>query len=139
MGAGKKIAIGCGVLLLAIAVFVGALIGVVWWMTAAPEEVVRNFLAAAAAGDYQKAHDYFAVPLKEQQPLDEFRAAVAKTPSLFAITDSSFTNRSLDETGAKLSGTVTLTAGTTVPASFQLVKEGDDWKLIAWHLGSGEP
>jgi hypothetical protein len=35
-----------------------------------------------------------------------------------------------------LSGTVTLEAGTTVPASFQLVKEGDQWKLIAYQLGS---
>lgn len=136
MGLGKKIAIGCGVLILAFVLFIGGLLGVVWWATAGPEEAVRAFLAAAAAGDYEKAHDYFAVPLKEKQPLEEFRAGAERTPSLFAITDSSFNNRSIDETGAKLSGTVTLEAGTTVPASFQLVKEGDQWKLIAYQLGS---
>ena len=30
---------------------------------------------------------------------------------------------------------VTLEAGTTLPASFQLVREGDAWKLISYHLG----
>jgi hypothetical protein len=136
MGTGKKIAIGCGVLLLAFVVFVGAVLGFVWMATAGPEEAVRNFLAAAAAGDYAKAHDYFAVPLKEKQPLDEFSKGVADAPSLFAITDSTFNDRSIDMSGARLSGSVTLKSGTTVPASFQLVKEGDAWKLIAYHLGS---
>ena len=136
MGVGKNIAIGCGVLMLAFVVFIGAILGFVWMATAGPEEAVRNFLEAAAAGDYAKAHDYFAAPLKEKQSLEEFRNAIADAPSLFAITDTTFNNRSVDTTGAKLSGSVTLTAGTTVPASFQLVKEGDDWKLIAYHLGA---
>ena len=135
MGVGKKIAIGCGVLVLGFAVLIGAIVGFVWMATAGPEEAVRNFLAAAAAGDYEKAHDYFSAPLKEEQSLEDFRKAVAGRPSLFKITDSSFNNRSLDGTTAKLSGSVTLEAGTTLPASFQLVKEGDDWKLISYHLG----
>ena len=135
MAMGKKIAIGCGVALLAFAVFIGAIVGFVWMATAGPEEAVRNFLAAAAAGEHEKAHDYFSAPLKEQQPLEDFREAVAGSPTLFAIADASFTNRSLDGTTAKLSGSVTLKAGTTLPASFQLVKEGDAWKLIAYHLG----
>jgi hypothetical protein len=135
MGAGKKIAIGCGVLVLAFAVFIGAIIGFVWWATAGPEEAVQNFLAAAAAGDIEKAHDYFSAPLKDEQPLEEFRKAVAASPSLFAVADASFSNRSIDGTTAKLSGSVTLKAGTTLPASFELVQEGDDWKLIAYHLG----
>lgn len=136
MGLAKKIGIGCGILVVALAVFIGAVVGFVWMATAGPEEAVRNFLAAAAAGDYAKAHDHFAAPLKEQQSLDEFKNAVSEAPSLFAVTDATFNNRSVDEAGAKLSGTVTLKAGTKVPASFQLVKEGDAWKLIAYHLGS---
>lgn len=135
MGIGKKVAIGCGVLVLGLAIFVGAILGFVWMATAGPEEAVKSFLAAAAAGDIEKAHDYFSAPLKEQQSLDEFRKAVEGNRSLFAITDSSFSNRSIDTTSAKLSGSVTLQAGTTLPARFELVKENDDWKLIAYHLG----
>ena len=37
MGIGKKIAIGCGVLVLAFGLFIGGLIGFVWWATAGPE------------------------------------------------------------------------------------------------------
>lgn len=48
IGVGKKIAIGCGVTLLAFVVVIGALIGFVWMATAGPEEAVQNFLAAAA-------------------------------------------------------------------------------------------
>ena len=136
MGTGKKIAIGCGVVVLAFCLFVGGVIGFVWWATAGPEEAVQNFIAAAAAGDYARAHDYFAAPLKERQPLDAFTTAVKGTPSLFAITDTSFTDRSIDGSVAKLSGTVTLQAGTTVPAEFELVQENDAWKLISYHLGS---
>lgn len=135
MGIGKKIAIGCGVIVLALAIFIGALLGFVWWATAGPEEAVQNFIAAAAAGDYEKAHDYFSAPLKEQQSLEEFTKAVSGSPSLFAITDTSFTDRSIDTTSAKLSGSVTLKAGTTLPARFELVKENDAWKLIGYHLG----
>ena len=137
MSTAKKIGIGCGALVLAFVLFIGGLLGFVWWATAGPEDVVRNFLSAAAAGDYAAAHDYFAVPLKEKQPLEAFISGVKQSPSLFDIADASFTDRSIDmTTGAKLSGSVTLRSGTTVPASFQLVKEGEAWKLIAYHLGS---
>lgn len=137
MSTAKKIGIGCGVLVLAFVLFIGGLLGVVWWATAGPEETVRNFLAAAAAGDYATAHDHFSVPLKEKQPLEAFVSGIKQTPSLFDIADATFTNRSIDTTtGARLSGSVTLRSGTTVPASFQLVKEGEAWKLIAYHLGS---
>lgn len=135
MGVGKKIAIGCGVTVLAFAVLIGALIGFVWMATAGPEEAVKNFLAAAAAGDYAKAHDYFSAPLKEKQPLEEFSRLAAGSPTLFAVVDTSFNNRSIDGSTAKLSGTVTVKAGTTIPASFELVQESDAWKLIAYHLG----
>jgi hypothetical protein len=138
MGLGKKVGIGCGVAILGIIAVVGVTFFVVGRMTAEPERVVRDFLSAAAAGDYAKAHDSFAAPLKEQQPLEQFQKTVQETPSLFAIEDVSFNDRSIDTAGAKMTGTVTLKAGTTIPASFELVKERDAWKLISYHLGTRE-
>ena len=137
MSTARKIGIGCGVVVLGFVLLIGGLLAFVWMATAGPEEAVRNFLAAAAAGDYAKAHDYFAMPLKEKQPLEAFTNSVKQTPSLFDIADTTFSDRSIDmTTGAKLSGSVTLRSGTSVPASFQLVKENEEWKLIAYHLGS---
>ncbi|MEI6667070.1 MAG: hypothetical protein WCP29_02860 [Acidobacteriota bacterium] len=136
MGWGKRIGIGCGALLVLVIVGVVILFFTVKTLTAGPEQVVRSFVDAAAAGDYARAHDYFSVPLKESQPLAAFTATVKANPSLFAIASTTFSDRSIDTSGAKLGGTVTLKAGTTVPASFSLVQENGTWKLISYHFGS---
>jgi len=133
----KWLGIGCGGLLVVIAVFIAVILFVVQRATAGPEEVVRGFFSAATAGDYAKAHDAFSAPLKDKQPLDTFTAEVKANPSLFNVKDLSFSDRSIDLTeGAKLGGTATLASGTEVPVSFHLVKEKDAWKLLSYHLGS---
>lgn len=132
----KWIGLGCGGLILIGVIAGAALFFVVRSMTAGPEEAARAFCAAAAAGDYARAHDFFSVPLKESQPLDAFTAAAKANPSLFRITDTSFTDRSIDMAGAKLSGTATLEGGTTVPVSFTFARENDAWKLIGYNIGS---
>jgi hypothetical protein len=132
----KWLGIGCGGLIVLVVVFVVVILLVVKQATAGPEEVVRGFVTAAAAGDYARAHDAFSAPLKDQQSLETFTAAVRANPSLFSVKDLSFSDRSIDLTeGAKLAGTATLASGTQVPVSFQLVKEKDAWKLISYHLG----
>lgn len=132
----KWVGIGCGGLVLLAIVAGAGIFFLVRTLTAGPEEVAREFCAAAAAGDYARAHDYFAAPLKESQPLDVFTASVRANPSLFDIVDTSFTDRSIDLAGAKLAGTATIKAGTTIPVSFTLAREGDEWKLMSYHLGS---
>lgn len=138
MGWGKKLGIGCAAAFAGFVVLIVVIFLVVQRMTAGPEQVVRDFLDAAAAGDYAKAHGYFSVPLKEQQPLEAFSAAVRNNPSMFSVADMTFTDRSIDTNGAKLSGHITIKAGTKVPASFSLVQENGEWKFIAYHLGSTE-
>jgi len=135
----KYVGIGCGSLLL-IGVVLGAILFfTVRSLTAEPERVAKDFLAAAVAGDHARAHSYFSAPLKDAQPLAAFTAAAKANPSLFDVKDTSFSNRSIDTTsGAKLEGTVTLRAGTHVPISFQLVKENDTWKILAYHIGTKE-
>jgi len=132
---GRWIALGCGALVVLVGLFVVLLVFVVKKVTAGPEEVVQQFLAAAADGNYAAAHEFFSAPLKEAQPLAEFTAAAEANPTLFKVTDTTFNERSIDLAGAKLAGTVTLAAGTEVPASFDLVKEKGAWKLIGYHLG----
>jgi hypothetical protein len=133
----KWVGLGCGGVIVLVAVFVAVILFVVQRATAGPEEAVRTFLSAAAGGDYARAHDAFSAPLKDQQPLEAFTAAVKANPSLFNVKDLSFTDRSIDLTeGAKLGGSATLASGTQVPVSFHLVREKDSWKLISYHLGS---
>ena len=132
---GRWIALGCGGLVVLAALFAALMFFVVKKATAGPEAVVQQFLAAAAAGDYTTAHGFFSAPLKEAQPLAEFTASVEANPTLFAVTDTTFNERSVDLNGAKLAGTVTLAAGTKVPAEFNLVKENGAWKLLGYHIG----
>ncbi|MCP4201691.1 MAG: DUF4878 domain-containing protein [bacterium] len=133
---GRLIALGCGALAALIAVFVAIVFLFVWRATAGPEEVIQGFLASAGAGDYAAAHEHFCAPLKEEQSLADFTATVETNTQLFQVKDTSFTERSIDLAGAELAGTVTLERGTKVPASFKLVKENDDWKLISYNIGS---
>ncbi|MCX6549606.1 MAG: hypothetical protein NTY02_01130 [Acidobacteria bacterium] len=132
----KWVGIGCGGVIVLIAALVTVLFFTVKSMTAGPEQVAKDFLAAASAGDYARAHDAFSAPLKESQPLEAFTAAVKARPSLFSVADLSFTDRSIDLAGAKLAGTATLKSGTQVPVSFTFAKEHDTWKLLSYHIGS---
>lgn len=132
----KYVGIGCGGLLLLVAAFVAVTFFAVTRLTAEPERVVAEFLAAAAGGDYAKAHAHFSAPLKEAQPLEAFEAAARARPSLFAVADTTFTNRSIEGGVTKLEGTARLTAGTTVPVSFSLVQENGRWVLLAYNVGA---
>lgn len=132
----KYLGFGCGGLLLVVAAFVAVTYFVVTRMTAEPERVVREFLDAAAAGDFATAHGHFSAPLKEAQTLEAFTAAARARPSLFAVASTSFSSRSIEGGVTKLEGTATLVAGTTVPVSFSLVEENGRWVLLAYNLGA---
>jgi hypothetical protein len=132
----KWTALGCGALLVLLAAFGTLMYFVIQRATAGPEQVVQDFLAAAGRGDYAAAHEHFSAPLQEVQPFDQFAAAAAANSMFFEVTETTFNNRSVDTTGAELSGSVTLATGTVVPASFKLVKENGAWKLISYNIGS---
>ncbi|MEX0734497.1 MAG: hypothetical protein WDZ66_11615 [Steroidobacteraceae bacterium] len=132
----RRWALVLGSVVLGAAILGGVIFFVVLRMTAEPEQVVRDFLAQAAAGDYAAAHAHFSEPLKQVQSLEPFSAAVQANSMFFQATDLSFNQRSIDQAGAELAGTVTLESGTVVPANFSLVREGESWKLIKYHIGS---
>lgn len=132
----KWVALGCGGLIVLVAAFVFLTYFAVRKATAGPEEAVKAFLTAAGTGDYTTAYDHFSGPLKQAQSLEAFTAMVRGNPMLFQVADTTFSERSVDLSGASLSGTVKLRAGTEMPASFKLVKENNRWKLIAYHIGA---
>ncbi len=132
----RRWALRIGAAVLVAAILGGAIFFVVLRMTAEPEQVVRDFLAQAGAGDYAAAHAHFSAPLKQVQPLEPFSAAVQANSLFFKVTDLSFNQRSIDQAGAEFAGTLTLESGTEVPAYFSLVREGESWKLIEYNIGS---
>jgi len=132
----KWVAIGCGSALVLGVLFALAMFLIVRKATAAPEQAVAGFLAAAGSGNYSAAYDYFSAPLKQVQSLEEFTRAARSQPIFFQVTATNFNERSVDLNGAQLAGNVTLKSGTKVPASFKLVKENGAWKLISYQIGS---
>jgi len=136
-GWARALGLGCGALLLLGTVAGSVIFLVVKKATAGPEKTIQSFLAAAGSGDFATAHGYFSEPLKQVQPLEQFSTQAAAHQDLFRVQETTFNNRSVDLSKASLSGTVTLTGGTQLPASFELVKEGDQWRLTSYQLGSG--
>jgi hypothetical protein len=132
----RWLGLGCGALLLLGTVIGAVVFAVVGRATAGPEKTVQAFLAAAGAGEWSTAHGYFSEPLKGVQPLEQFSAIGAANQQLFQVQDTTFSNRSVDLAGAELSGTVTLTSGTQLPASFRLVREGSEWRLNSYQIGN---
>ncbi len=133
----RWVGLGCGALLLLGAVVGSVIFLVVKKATAGPEDTIKAFLTAAGSGDFTAAHGYFSEPLKAKQPLEEFSAVAAANRQFFQVQDTTFSNRSVDLNGAELSGTVTLTSGTQLAATFKLVRENGQWRLISYQIGSG--
>lgn len=129
-------AAGCGCAVVALALF-----GVFMFLgikagTAGAEEVVKKFLSATAAERYAEAYECFSAPLKAAQSYEEFASSASNNLHLFKVKDTTFNQRSVDTTSAKLEGSVTLESGTEVPAKFQLVKENGEWKLIGYNIAA---
>ena len=135
----RFLGIGCGALLLLGMVAGSLFVLVLGKATEGPEATIKAFLTAAGSGDYGTAHGYFSEELKRVQPLEQFSAKAAEHQQLFQVQDTTFNSRSVDMNGAKMSGTLDLTNGTELPASFELVKENGQWRLTSYQLGAKPP
>lgn len=135
----RFLGIGCGALLLLGMVAGSLFFLLIYKATEGPEQTVKAFLTAAGSGDYGTAHGYFSEELKRVQPLEQFSAKAAENQRLFQVQDTTFNSRSVDLSGAKLSGTLTLANDTELPASFELVKENGQWRLTSYQLGGKPP
>jgi hypothetical protein len=94
----------------------------------APVEAARAQLKDIAGGDLDAAYARNASSYQSAHPASAFAAFVERHPGLKRNTDSSFNTRTVDDAKAKLSGTVSH-AGGTETVVYDLVKEGDAWKV----------
>ncbi len=133
----RLLGVGCGAVLLLATIAGTTALAVLNRASAGPEETVQTFLAAAAAGDWATAHAQFSAGLKEAQSFEDFSTIGAANQHLFQVQDTTFNHRTVNPAGAELSGSVTLTDGSQLPASFKLVKEEGGWRLISYQIGSG--
>lgn len=132
--------VGCGcVLLLCIGVVLAAVLGGSLFgigifsgykAITAPVEPIKGQLAALNAGDVQKAYDeYTSNGFKKATSLEDFQRMVESNPEIFKSKDSSFTNVSIKNDTAKVSGTITGQDGTVTQMQYSLVLENGKWKI----------
>ena len=69
--------------------------------------------------------------------LYKFTAFVEGNPILKDIAEHTFSNRSIENSVGKVSGTLTSSTGGVVPVAYQLVKEHDTWKILYIDLTGG--
>lgn len=128
----------CGCLLLA-ALVGGGIVGFTMYATQGPVNAVRDMLKALKAGQSQAAYDGLSSGYRARLGADEFAQLVAAHPGLHDNADSTFTNRSIKNDRALLKDVVlSTTSGQKETATFELVKEGDQWKVDSIAFGEGE-
>src|SRR3989338_6474555 len=98
-------------------------------------EAVRAPLAAINQGDYARAYTYLYVSVQQQMPIEDFQGYVETNASVLKTTDTTFSNRSIENNVATLRGTHTGQDGTVTPVRWTLVHQGDRWLITAFRFG----
>jgi hypothetical protein len=117
----------CGCLLVGV-ILTALLGGSVFMMTAAPVSAIREQLTALKAKDEAKACAYLASSAAID--CDRLKQLAVEHAGLGDNKDSTFWQRSIQNDRATVSGVLLSESGQSEPATFSLVKEGADWKVV---------
>jgi hypothetical protein len=131
----KGILIGCGVAL-ALGVcgigscfaFCGGGMYYAIQQTEAPAAAGRAFLTALGNDDMAGAQANMSGPYRARVTPERLKQLAAEHTTLKGISDITFGQRGIDDSGAKLGGTVTSPSGTT-GVELELIEEGKAWKV----------
>jgi hypothetical protein len=124
----------CGCLLLGVLLAMG-IGGAAFYATQAPAAAVQEQLTELRRGDFEAAYRHLSRDLQAQLPPEDFERLVREHPGLAANKDATFWNRSVNNDRARLTGLLTPSSGDTETATFELVKEGGEWKITAIRVG----
>lgn len=119
---------GCLIAVGVFMLFIGAIVGVVFWATGGITDTADEFFAAAKAGDYETAHSLTSQRLREQGSPEGLREFI-EANGLDKVTETSWNSRSIQNSTGKLEGTVTTEGGGTIPLVVEFVSENDEWKI----------
>jgi type II secretory pathway pseudopilin PulG len=130
-------ALGCGGVLLVALVIVGVVVGGAFYQSRGAVEAVRTQLQDIKAGNLGAAFARTAASYQAAHTLVAFSAFVERHPGLKDNTDSTFTNRSVENDTATLTGTLAHGGGTE-SVTYKLVKESQEWRISGIAVGGDE-
>jgi hypothetical protein len=125
---------GCLLLLVLIAVLGG---GAVFYSTQAPASAVHAQLQQLRQGDVDGVYRKLSDEYRAQISPEGFADLVRQHQGLRANRDATFWKRNISNDRATLSGTLSPESGSTEIVTFELVKQGGDWRISAIHFGLG--
>jgi hypothetical protein len=132
------ILVGVGVLFVLLIVSIGGgVFWLVWEATAEPVRVTREHLDALNREDYPTAYAHLSTSLQAELSLEQFTNLVRQNPQVFKTSDSTFSNRKIENDVCTLRGTVTSIEGGKTPVRVTLVKEGGQWRIRGFRWGEG--
>lgn len=123
------------VVVIGVAALVGGIVWTVFKATAPPVEAVRAHLAAINQGDYARAYSYLHSSVQQDMSLEDFQGFVEANSSVLKTTDTTFSNRNIQNDVCTLRGTHTGRDGTVTPVRWTLVHQGDRWLITSFRFG----
>ncbi len=140
----KKKLSGCAIAgivggsLLALFIILGLVIfGVVYSASSGAVEATRNHLTFLKNGNIEAAYAGTSSGFQSATSLDQYRQFVSSYPVLSDVVSSSFSDRSVENGVANLSGTITDSRGAESSFRARLVKENETWKIVGIDLTGG--
>jgi hypothetical protein len=135
------ILVGVGFLLiLVVGGFIGGIFWIVWEATSEPVRVTREHLAATTREDYEAAYGYLSPALQAELPFEAFTELARNNPQVYKVSDTTFSNRNINNDVCTLLGSVTSVDGGKTSLRVVLVSEGGQWRIreFRWGGGAGE-
>ena len=114
-----------------IAINVAMLMALVFYLTGALTDVVRDQLVAIRAGDLKTAYSYNSSGFRSETSLETFEDFVSVYPIIKNNTSSTFMTREIEGDQGFLQGTIYGEGGQALPIEYRLVYEDHHWKILA--------
>jgi len=124
---GLYIGLGCGGLLL-LGACCGGIGYFIYAQTDEPAQAAHGFFADLRTGNHQQALQRMSGTYQSTHPLPTFQQNVQQIPALTQHTDVTFSNRSIQNQTAEVSGTLTTAEG-SVPVTVSLSQVGEYWYI----------
>jgi len=130
----KRVLSILGLVIAGLLIYLTALISMVFYATSGISSVVHDELAAIRSGDYEKAYSYTAKEFQSTTSLRDFKKSISQIPSLKNNKSISLNERKIENKMGTIKGTLKSSDGVITPVEFQLIKEGETWKILMIHV-----
>lgn len=121
-------------IILSILAVVVVLIALLFYFTSGLTGTANEQLASLKSGNIETAYSMTSKDFQNATSLNKFKIFVEQNPVLKNYKSVSFTDRKVETGSGYLGGTIENADGVKTKIEYQLVKEGDKWKIQAMQL-----